>query len=157
MQRGLVWLSGLTATALTVFLARLFHHLWVLFPGSMQEEAVKQRMMGSTCSAALKMKPFSQVRLLPTPRICPDLEVPIASSDYRCRSVVGCGGCGCESVCLSAVLPVCPAHGRICMNQSQKLIDEIFFFLLACLLAAAPPIPSSDEEHLEPEDTRTQI
>lgn len=54
------------------------------------------------------------------------------------------GVCAYVCVCPSAVLPVCPARGRICMNQSQKLIDELFFVLLA---AAAPPIPSSDDEH----------
>lgn len=52
-------------------------------------------------------------------------------------------------VCLSAEMPVLSAQqGRICicMNQNQKLIDEIFFMFL--LAAAAPPIASSDEEQL---------
>lgn len=136
VQCGLVWLNCLTATALAIVLVRPSHQIRVLSPSSAQEEAVKQRMMGSTCSAASRMEWLSQSPW-------PGLEVPIANSDYRCRSAVG-GVCGCGwvyvrmCVCPSAVLPVCPARGRICMNQSQKLIDE-FFFCLACCCSTSGP------------------
>lgn len=67
VQRGLVrLLSGLTVTAPTVFLARLYHHLRVsCCPQTLRRrEQFKQRMIGSTCSASLRTKPLSQVKLL---------------------------------------------------------------------------------------------
>ena len=67
VQCGLVWLSGLTATASTVFVARLSPTIFVsCSQARRRRKQLKQRMMGSTCSAALKIKPLSQVRL-PSP------------------------------------------------------------------------------------------
>lgn len=64
---GLVWLSGLTATASPVLLVRFSPTKFVSCSQVRRgEDAVKQRMMGSTCIAALKMRPLSQVKL-PSP------------------------------------------------------------------------------------------
>lgn len=100
-----------------------------------REEAVKQRMIdGQYVQCSLKDEAAQSSQAALTLRPWPGLEVPIANSDYRCsfRCWASVGVvCVCLSACLP-VLPVRPARGRICMNQGQKLIDELFF--LSCLL-----------------------
>lgn len=99
-----------------------------------REEAVKQRMIdGQYVQCSLKDEAAQSSQAALTLRPWPGLEVPIANSDYRCSFRCWASvGVMCVPVCLSAVLPVRPARGRICMNQGQKLIDELFF--LSCLL-----------------------